>query len=145
MRKLLLMLAPFVAGAALLASTASASNAPLQVDFVKHVVDPVNLIFQGTASGAVTGSLTSRLVSLQGVSGPVYHITFDWIVSAGSQSFTARTTGIWNTSTGDVVMNGEVVSSGYLSGAQVHEEGHLVDPSTLTFAGFLQLMPATAE
>ena len=145
MKRILLMLAPFVAGAALLASTASASNAPLQVDFVKHVVDPVNLIFEGTTSGAVSGSLTSQLVSLNGVSGPVYHVTFDWIVSAGAQSFTARTTGIWNTVTGEVVMNGSVISSGYLSGAQVHEEGHLVDPSTLTFAGFLQLIPATAD
>ena len=145
MRRLLLTLAAFVVIAAPAASTASASNAPLQVNFVKHVVDPVNLVFEGSTSGAVSGSLTSRLVSLNNVSGPIYNITFDWIVSAGDQSFTARTTGIWNTVTGDVVMNGDVVSSGYLSGAQVHEAGHLVDPSTLTFAGFLRLMPSTAD
>lgn len=145
MRRLLVMLAAFAVIAAPAASSASAANAPLQVNFVKHVVDPVNLVFEGSTSGAVTGSRTSRLVSLNNVSGPNYHITFDWIVSAGDQSFTARTTGIWNTLTGDVVMNGEIISSGYLSGAQVHEQGHLVDPSTLTFAGFLQLMSATAN
>jgi hypothetical protein len=144
MRRLLFTLAALVVIAAPAASSASASNAPLQVNFVKHVVDPVNLVFEGSTSGAVTGSLTSRLVSLNKVSGPNYHITFDWIVSAGDQSFTARTSGIWNTLTGDVVLNGEVISSGFLSGAQVHEKGHLIDPSTLTFAGFLRLMPATA-
>jgi len=143
--RLLLILAALVASTALVGSTASASSAPVQVDFVKHVVDPGNLVFEGAVSGAVNGSLTSRVVSLNGVSGPNYHITFDWIVSAGEQSFTARTTGIWNTLTGQVGMNGKVISSGYLSGAQVHEEGHLVNPTSLTFAGFLRLLPATAD
>jgi hypothetical protein len=145
MPNLLLMLAALVASTALGGSAASASSAPVQVDFVKHVVDPGNLVFEGTVSGGVNGSLTSRLVSLNRVSGPNYHITFDWIVSAGEQSFAARTTGIWNTLTGRVGLNGKVISSGYLSGAQVHEEGHLVDPSSLTFAGFLRLLPATAD
>jgi hypothetical protein len=145
MPRLVLMLAALVASTALCGSSASASSAPVQVDFVKHVVDPGNLVFEGSMSGAVNGSMTSRLVSLNGVSGPNYHITFDWIVSAGAQSFTARTTGTWNTLTGRVGMNGKVTSSGYLSGARVHEEGHLVDPSSLTFAGFLRLLPATAE
>jgi hypothetical protein len=40
-------------------------------------------------------------------------------------------------------MNGTVVD-GYLLGAQVHEEGRLLDPATLHFAGFLRLMPGSA-
>jgi hypothetical protein len=143
MRRVLLALVALAASAALAAPGASASSAPVQVDFVKHGVDPVNLVFEGSTSGGASGTLTSRLVSLNNVTGPVYHVTFDWIVSAGAQSFTARTTGTWNTVTGSVVMNGRVISSGYLSGAQVHEAGHLVDPATLTFAGSLWLMPAT--
>ena|SRR5204863_2792543 len=145
MRKLIVIVlgAGLLGIAAAAAPPATASNAPLQVDFTKHVVDPQNLVFEGTVSGAVTGSLVSRLVSLNGIDGPNYNITFDWIVSAGDESFTARTTGIWNTLTGQVVMNGSVIS-GYLDGAQVHEQGHLVDPDTLTFEGFLRLMPATA-
>jgi hypothetical protein len=142
MKKVLLTLAAIAAIAAP-ASAASAASAPVQVDFVKHWVGP-GYVFQGTTSGAVSGSLTSQLVSLDNVSGPIYHVTFDWIVSAGAQSFTARTAGTWNTLTGQVVLDGTVISSGYLSGAQVHEEGHLIDPATLTFAGFLRLMPATA-
>jgi hypothetical protein len=139
MRRVLLALVALAASAALAAPGASASSAQVQ-----HGVDPVNLVFEGSTSGGASGTLTSRLVSLNNVTGPVYHVTFDWIVSAGAQSFTARTTGTWNTVTGSVVMNGRVISSGYLSGAQVHEAGHLVDPATLTFAGSLWLMPATA-
>jgi hypothetical protein len=145
MRKLIvILLGVATLGVAAAAPSATASNAPLQVNFIKHVVDPQNLVFQGTVSGAVTGSLVSEVVSLNGVDGPIYNITFDWIVSAGDDSFAARTSGTWNTLSGQVTMNGTVIS-GYLEGAQVHEQGHLVDPSTLTFAGFLQLMPATAS
>jgi hypothetical protein len=143
MKKVLLTLAAVAAVAVPVSSSASAANAPVRVDFVKHIVGP-GFVFQGTTSGAVSGGLTSQLVSLSNVSGPIYHVTFDWIVSAGTQSFTARTAGTWNTLTGQVVLDGTVISSGYLSGAQVHEEGQLVDPATLTFAGFLRLMPATA-
>jgi hypothetical protein len=41
-------------------------------------------------------------------------------------------------------MDGTVVK-GYLEGAQVHEEGQLVDPAILRFQGSIQIMPATAR
>jgi hypothetical protein len=141
-RALLFVLAAVVASLAIGASTASASNQPLQVDFVKHLVDPATLTFSGTVSGAVTGTLASHVVSLNHIDGPVYNIVFEWDVSAGDHSFTALTSGTWNTDIGQVTLNGTVVS-GYLDGAQVHEQGHLVDPATLAFAGVIQLMPAT--
>jgi hypothetical protein len=143
MKRLLFVLAAVATSLTIVASTASASNAPLQVDFVKHLVDPSTLTFQGTVSGAVTGTLTSHLVSLNRIDGPIYNITFEWDISAGDQSFTALTSGTWNTDIGQVTLNGTVIS-GYLDGAQVHEQGHLIDPTTLTFAGVIQLMPATA-
>lgn len=142
-RGLLFVLAVLVASLAIGASTASASSAPLQVDFVKHLVDPATLTFKGTVSGAVTGTLTSHLVSLNRVDGPIYNIVFEWDISAGDHSFTALTSGTWNTYIGQVTLNGTVVS-GYLEGAQVHEQGHLIDRNTLTFAGVIQLMPTTA-
>jgi hypothetical protein len=40
-------------------------------------------------------------------------------------------------------MNGTVVD-GFLQGAQVHEEGQLVNPGTLAFEGTIQVMPSTA-
>jgi hypothetical protein len=36
------------------------------------------------------------------------------------------------------------VVEGWLSGAQVHEEGQLVDPATLRFVGEIEIMPASA-
>src|SRR5262249_43577878 len=33
---------------------------PVQVDWVKHLADPANLVFQGTTSGAAPGTLTSK-------------------------------------------------------------------------------------
>jgi tetratricopeptide (TPR) repeat protein len=74
------------------------------------------------------------------------HVEFDWIIDADDDAydFTARLSGILNTRTGSVVMNGAVVE-GWLLGARVHEEGQLVDPATLGFEGSIRLMPATAD
>ena len=115
---------------------------PIVVTFEKHVVDPVNFIFQGTTGGKVKGTLESRLVpgSLT-VDGAIYHVTFDWIVSANAKhkSFVARTPGTWDTATGRVVLDGKV-TDGWHRGAPVHEEGQLIDPATLTFAGEIQIL-----
>jgi hypothetical protein len=40
-------------------------------------------------------------------------------------------------------MNGTVVE-GFLEGAQVHEEGQLVNPATLGFEETIRIMPVTA-
>ena len=61
----------------------------------------------------------------------------------GGESFTAHLSGVLNNVTGAVIMNGTVVD-GFLQGAQVHEEGQLVDAATLRFEGTIQVMPATA-
>ena len=143
MKHTLTMLAALAAVAvAALAPTATAAP-PLQVNWSKHLVDPAQFVFEGTTSGDAPGTLTSKLVGPPTGTGGVLHVTFDWIVGSGARSFTARTSGIWNLNTGHVVMNGTVIE-GYLNGAQVHEEGQLVDPATLSFEGFLRLMPSTA-
>ena len=143
MRKVLMFGLLVAVVAASLAATASASNEPVTLSFTKHVVDPANLVFEGDVSGAIEGGLVSRAVSVNGAGGEVTRFTFDWIVSAGAKSFTARLDGILNAVTGQVVMNGTVIS-GYLRGAEVHEAGRLVDPATFTFAGTIWIMPATA-
>jgi hypothetical protein len=74
----------------------------------------------------------------------IWHVTFDWRIEAGPSSFTARLSGILNTTTGAVVMDGTVVT-GYLLGARVHEEGQLIDPTDLEFAGSIRIEPATAS
>lgn len=124
------------------ASTAAAESAPVRLSFDKSILDPAAGVWQGSTAGDVAGALRTELRGLQ-VTGPIWHVSFDWIVTAGPQSFTARLSGILNTATGTVVMNGTVID-GWLEGAQVHEAGRLVDPVTLRFQGSIRLMPATA-
>ena len=139
---ILLALAALGAAGVIAASSpaAASSSAPVRLTFDKSAV--AQGVWQGTVEGDVSGSLTTELEGLR-ISGPIWHVTFDWIISAGASSFTARLYGILNTNTGAVVMNGTVVD-GYLLGAQVHEEGQLVDLTTLQFVGSIRLMPATA-
>jgi hypothetical protein len=142
MKKLVVLIAGLLAAAAVAATNASTANAPVRVTFDKHLVDAGTLTFAGTTDGDAPGTLTSQVVTIEAVTGPVYHVTFDWFVSAGAKSFVARTSGIWNTERGLVTMNGSV-TSGYLTGAQVHEQGELVDASTLRFQGVIQVIPGT--
>ena len=119
---------------------ASASNAPVRPTFDKTATGPG--VWHGTVAGDIAGGLTTDLLALD-TTGPIWHVTFDWIIDAGPSSFIARLSGVLNTSTGGVVMDGTVVS-GYLLGAQVHEKGQIVNPATLEFVGSIRLMPATA-
>ena len=101
------------------------------------------IILHVLVAGDVTGDLRTELTALQ-ITGPIWHVEFNWIIDAGQYSFTAHLKGTLNTLTGQVVMNGTVVD-GWLLGAQVHEEGQLVDPNTLRFQGTIQIMPATSD
>lgn len=135
----------FVVAAAAIAggaTSAAASNEPVRLDFDKSISDPAALVWNGSVSGDVSGALTTKLTDLR-VSGAIWHVRFDWIIDAGSRSFVADLTGTLNTNTGRVVMDG-TVAEGWLQGAQVHEEGQLVDPATLRFVGEIRVMPATA-
>lgn len=138
-----IVLITLVLAAALLPQTAAADNsAPVNLTFAKQ--SSGTGLWQGTVGGDVEGQLTTELTDLR-VSGPIWHVEFDWIVDAAGedQDFTAHLSGVLNTKTGSVVMNGTVVD-GWLLGAQVHEEGQLVDPAILGFEGSIRIMPATA-
>ena len=140
MRKLTLITLLVCAVGAIAAPAVSASSEPDRLVFDKTAIAPG--VWHGTVSGNIDGALTTELLSLEST-GSIWHVTFDWIVDAGPSSFTARLSGILNLDTGAVVMNGNVVS-GYLVGAQVHEEGQLIDPPSGRFVGSIRLMPATA-
>lgn len=118
--------------------------APLGLTFEKKAVAVG--VWEGSVSGDVDGDLTTVLTGCTGpnpCSGEIWHVEFDWIIDAGAESFTAHLSGVLNNVTGAVIMNGTVVD-GFLQGAQVHEEGQLVDAATLAFEGSIQVMPSTA-
>ena len=131
--------------AAVPAATAASTAPGIDVTFVKHVVDPAAFVFAGTTGGAAKGALESRLVDCADCAGAVWTFTFDWIVTADAseKSFLARTTGTFDTTTGAVVLDG-LVCSGWHAGDRVHEQGRLVDPGTLTFAGHIVIQPGSA-
>jgi hypothetical protein len=113
---------------------------PLELSFDKTAV--AEGFWQGTVDGDISGTLTTVLTDVQ-VNEEIWDVRFDWIIIAGDQSFVADLSGTLNNETGAVEMDGTVVL-GYLLGAEVHEEGQLVDPATLQFTGSIQLTPAEA-
>ena len=124
----------------------AANSSPVNLTFDKSAV--ASGVWNGTVGGDIQGNLATTLTGLD-VSGAIWHVDFIWDIddtdlSDGDQSFVANLSGILNTKTGGVVMNGKV-TEGYLLGAQVHEEGQLINPATLHFQGSIQVMPATAE
>jgi hypothetical protein len=120
------------------------ATAPLRLTFEKESVSAG--VWEGTVSGDVNGDLRTVLTGCTGpnpCSGQIWHVEFDWIIDAGAKSFTAHLNGVLDTSTGKVVMDGTVVE-GFRQGAQVHEEGQLVNPATVRFEGTIRVMPSTA-
>ena len=137
------ILAAFTLAAFPRAASAGASldRSPVRLQFDKQ--DGAGGIWNGTITGDADGSLTTQLLSLE-PAGPILKVSFAWIVSAGEQSFTAVLYGTLNTLTGQVEMDGTIVE-GWLAGAQVHEEGQLVDPMTGRFQGTITIFPMTAD
>jgi hypothetical protein len=146
MRRWILFTAAVMAVAAIVGTTTTATAAApsngIVVTFDKHVVDPSAMVFSGTTGGAVKGSLESRLVSCEACTGDLWTFTFDWMVTAdaSAKSFVSRTTGTFDLTTGAVVMDG-VITTGWHAGAAVHEQGLLIEPSTLEFAGTIAIHP----
>lgn len=147
MTRVLRMIALVVAALSVLPGPAhlqAVSPAPVRLTFSKSM-STTPMVWQGSVNGDVAGTLETRLLNLR-VSGNIWHVEFDWVVTGANphQSFTARLTGILNLKTGKVVMNGAVID-GYLDGAQVHEEGLLVDPAASKFEGTIRIAPNTAD
>lgn len=121
------------------ATPATASNAAIVVPFEKQWVGPGHYI--GTAGD---GGTIEMFVSDSWYPGNVQQFTARLELSLDGGSLTAILEGRFNFSTARVVLNG-VVTEGWLQGAQVHEESQLTGLDPLTFAGTVQLMPASSD
>jgi hypothetical protein len=147
MKRLLLLLIVVATGGAA-AHGAAASSEPVAITFDKQF-DLAKTIangtptWSGTVSGDVTGTLETRLILPTKPSGEVEHVVFDFIVTAGVASFTARLEGVFNARKDTIIMNG-VVSDGWLEGARVHEAGVGVDRTTSRYQGTLRVAVASA-
>ena len=139
MRKRILVLAALLGavGSSNLAAGAAAKSPPVPLTFAKQASGPGE--WSGTVAGDIDGALTTRLLSLDDHK-PVWRVTFDWIVDAGPESFTARLHGTLDTTTGAVEMKGRVIE-GHMEGAQVREAGQLVDPAASAFEGTIDVRP----
>lgn len=131
-------------------SAASQADTEKQINltFEKSASVTEPFVWEGSVDGDVAGPLRTEL-QLEDFreTGRIWHVRFLWIIDdGGSDSFVADLTGILNLNTGRVVMNGRVVSAAdpALVGAQVHEEGQLVDPATSTFQGTITVNIPTA-
>ena len=74
----------------------------------------------------------------------VQHFKATVQLTVGGQSLTAALDGQFNFTTRQTVLNG-VVLDGWLSGAQIHEEGKVVGFSPLTFVGTVMVMRGSAN
>ena len=149
-RSTLVLVAAVAAVAAVGAATAGASERipGIAITFEKHVVDPQNVVFQGSTDGAVRGSLESRLVpgSLT-IVGDLWTFEFDWTITADvpAKSCTMHASGTMiGANAGSPVEMDGVVTSGWHAGARLHMEGTLVDPNTFTIAGTLTIQPGSS-
>jgi hypothetical protein len=121
------------------APVATASSAPVRIPFDKHY-DAALGYYVGTACDG--GTIAVRVLDAHSA-GQVQHLTAQFDVTIGMRSFTAILDGDFNSVTRRTLLNG-TITSGWLQGAQVHEEGQLVNADTGHFVGELRLLPESA-
>ncbi len=128
-------------------SVMAAPRSPLVMDYMKTESGPGSANWLGSVWGDIDGDLETQVVGLM-VAGKIWHIQTIWTVTgAGAHDFVAELNGMLDTSSGKLLLNGAIVS-GYLAGAQVHEEGFLTgftEAGGTIFEGFVRIMPGSAD
>jgi hypothetical protein len=73
------------------------ASSPVNLTFEKAAV--AEGAWEGAVSGDISGDLTTSLTACNGpkpCTGPIWHVEFDWVIEAGSESFTAHLSGVLN-------------------------------------------------
>ena len=147
MRKTFALLVVVLVALAVSVSGVSASSSSIVIPFEKHAVGPGHYI--GTAGAG--GTIELQVYDSRFTGGDpetsahwVQHFEATLRLTVGGQSLTAALDGQFNVTTLQTVLDGVVVD-GWLSGAQVHEEGRVTGFSPLTFVGTVMLMRGSAN
>ena len=147
MRKIIALLVLGLAALAATASGVSASSSSIVIPFEKHAIGPGHYV--GTAGDG--GTIEMQVSDSRFTGGDpetsdhwVQHFKATLQLTVGGQSLTAALDGQFNFTTRQTVVNG-VVLEGWLSGAQIHEEGQVVGFSPLTFVGTVTVMRGSAN
>ena len=146
MRKIFALVVIALAALAVSASGVSASSSSIVIPFEKHAVGPGHYV--GTAGDG--GTIEMQVYDSSFTGGDpetsdhwIQHFKATLQLTVGGQSLTAALDGQFDFTTRQTVLNG-VVLDGWLSGAQIQEEGTLTGFAPLTFVGTVMLMRGSA-
>jgi hypothetical protein len=146
-RKILVLSVLALAALAVTAPSVSASSSSIVIPFEKHAVGPGHYV--GSAGDG--GTIEMQVYDSRFTGGDpetsdhwVQHFKATLQLTVGGRSLTAALDGQFNFTTLQTVLNGVVVD-GWLSGAQIHEEGKVSGFSPLTFVGTVMLMCGSAN
>ncbi len=122
-RKLFIALAALLTMAILVAPVSASNGArdPVRLNFDKELTNGLGY-WEGPYWGEASGDVAVTLVGGP-VTGVIWHVEFTWEVTGGVD-LTAVVSGVINTKTGHIALNG-VVTDGDYSGAQVHVDAQL--------------------
>lgn len=124
-----------LATAVLAGAVAADDQRPVVLEFEKQWAAPDYYV--GTIAGG--GTIEMSLFDMSIIGNTQHFSATVEVTLPGGESLTAVVSGKINFSTGKVALNG-TVTSGWLAGAQVHEESQLVDPALGQFVGTIQIM-----
>lgn len=135
-----IMLVVFVAAGAFAAAQASASSAPIVIQYSKTCDLTVGHCVGTAGTG---GTIEMQVTSFRATGTDAQLTLMEWI-TVGRISFTAEMNGHWSP-TGFIVLNG-TVTQGSFAGAEIHQRSDYVGgaPTASVWAGQLQLLPASA-
>ena len=129
---------------------ATSHSSRLALDYVKTESGPSSFNWFGSVSGGINGDLETLVVDAR-LSPRIWHIQTVWTVThtptGGEKDFVAHLNGTLDIVSGKLLLNGKIVT-GYLAGAQVHDEGVLTGytgPGGTIFEGSLWIMPGSAD
>jgi hypothetical protein len=145
-RKTFALLVVVLAALTVSVAGVSASSSSIVIPFEKHAVGPGHYV--GTAGDGGTIELQVGDSSFTGGDPAasdhwIQHFKAALRLTVGGHSLTAELEGQFNFTTRQTVINGVVVD-GWMSGAQVHEEGEVTSFSPLTFVGTVMVMRGSA-